>query len=287
MRPILLLISALVLAVVFPSCTSSVVPVVGGPVDSTITNVELDNYINRTYIALLNRKPSESERADAESMIDVNRYDRSIRSSYISSLQERSSSKWASWQFLSDRLIDGEDTASMYDARRWYKERYENAASVGDEIYWGGLYEKANNHIEAMEGFLSGDTSYTALINRMVLLSNYEEINAGTENYVVSIYQHFFHRYPSDVELEQASAMLDLQWGILYGQNGNSKEEFLDIIFQSGEYQQGTVITLFETYINRTPSTEEIIDYTNEINDGASREDLQRRILTSSEYVNS
>ena len=40
----------------------------------------------------------------------------------------------------------------------------------------------------------------------------------GTENFVVSIYQHFYHRYPTDHELEQASDMVDRQWGLLYEQ---------------------------------------------------------------------
>ena len=59
-----------------------------------------ENYINRTYIALLNRKPSDVELATALGQLDVDRYDREIRNMYILGLQNRPTSKWAAWQFL-------------------------------------------------------------------------------------------------------------------------------------------------------------------------------------------
>ena len=287
MRHLILFILVLFGVLFTPSCSSTVVPVDGMPADSTITNVELENYINRTYIALLNRKPSDVELTTAVGQLDVDRYDRNIRSTYVLGLQVQPSAKWASWQFLSDRLVDGVDTATIYGDRDWYQDRVDNAASPGDAAWWAMLLGKSEDHIDAMHGWFDGDTSYTSLTSWMVRLYNYDEINAGTENFVVSIYQHFFHRYPTDVELEQASEMVDHQWGILYGTNGNSKADFLQIIFSSGEYEQGMIISLFESYYNRTPSTDEVLKYVDLLNQGWTRTELQRYILSSSEYVNS
>ena len=282
--PFIFCVLAVVLA---PSCSTTVIPVDQLPADSTITNVELENYINRTYIALLNRKPSDAELATALGQLDVDRYDREIRSTYVLGLQVRPSSKWAAWQFLSDRLIDGIDTARIYSDQEWFQERYDNASSPGDAAWWGMLLNKSVNHINAMHGWFEGDTSYTNLCSWMVRLYSYDEINAGTENFVVSIYQHFFHRYPTDIELQQASDMVNNQWGLLYGKNGNSKADFLSIIFSSGEYEQGMVISLFESYYNRTPNTNETLKYLDLIQQNWTRTELQRYILTSSEYVNS
>ena len=87
MRHLTFLIFALFGVILTPSCSTTVVPVDGMPADSTITNIELENYINRTYIALLNRKPSDVELTTAVGQLDVDRYDRSIRSTYVLGLQ--------------------------------------------------------------------------------------------------------------------------------------------------------------------------------------------------------
>ncbi|MDZ7847129.1 MAG: hypothetical protein U5L96_10360 [Owenweeksia sp.] len=37
----------------------------------------------------------------------------------------------------------------------------------------------------------------------------YDDINMGTENFVVATYQNFLFRYPTGVELEEAKKMVD------------------------------------------------------------------------------
>ena len=119
---------------------------------------------------------------------------------YILGLQNRPTSKWAAWQFLSDRLVDGVDTGSVYDDRDWFQEQYDNASSPA-MLLGGECFLKIEQSYKCNARLVRGDTSYTALSSWMVRLYNYDEINAGTENFVVSIYQHFFHRYPTDVEV--------------------------------------------------------------------------------------
>jgi len=281
------IIGMAVLLGLLASCgRDTIVPVDNLPVDSTITQIELENYINRTHIALLNRKPTENELATSIQQLNIDPYNRNIRDTYVSNIQSMQRSKWAVWQFLSNRILDGIDTADVNSGALWYQDRVDNSSTQNEKDYWQGLVDRTLGNIEALDGWYAGDTAYGDLIGWMVRLPVYDEINMGTENFVVSVYQHFYHRYPTNHELDQASRMVDRQWGLLYGTNGNSKVDFLEIFLQRGEFKQGIIINQFEGYLGRTPNTTETDKFLNHLNSGWDILRLQRYILTSSEYVN-
>lgn len=275
------------ISMLLASCgRDTVVPVDNFPADSTITQVELENYINRTHIALLNRKPTASEFSQSIQQLDINPYDRDIRDAYITSIQDMQRSRWAVWQFLSDRILDGTDTADVYWSAQRYQQRVNNSSTQTEQDYWQGLLDRTNNNIATLNGWYSNDSTFDALIGWMVRMPVYDEINMGTENFVVSIYQHFYHRYPTDHELEQASDMVDRQWGLLYGTNGNSKADFIGIFTTQGEFKQGIIINVFESYLNRLPTTFETDRFLNHLSNGWDYQKLQRYLLTDSEFVN-
>ena len=284
----LLLILLLVPALLLTSCEdANVVPVDTFPVDSTITDVELENYINRSFIALLNRKPTILEQDEVFAQLSVDPYSRSIRTSFIESLQTNQRARWTVWQFMSNRLVDGVDTLRLREEIDAYNFYITNSGTDGEREYWEGLLQRAQAHKQAYTGWINQDSSYTVLMRRMFRLPAYDEINMGTENFVVSVYQHAFHRYPSDAELASGISMSDYNWSTLYSLNGNSKEDFLKIIVEQNEFKQGLIITLFEQYLNRVPDTHEIVFYLRLMNDGWGYIQLQQHLLTSSEYVNS
>lgn len=279
--------SLILLSLLLVSCTrDNIVPVDNLPADSTITQIELENYINKTHIALLNRKPTQAELTQSLQQLDVDRYNRSIRDTYVLGIQDLDRSKWAIWQFLSDRILDGIDTTQVRESADIFQYRVDNSGTQNEKDYWQWLLDRTNNNLVALEGWYNQDSTYNSLVGWMVRMPIYDEINMGTENFVVSIYQHFYHRYPTDHELTQASKMVDRQWGLLYGVNGNSKADFLNIFLNQGEFQQGVIINAFESYLNRIPTTIESDKYHDHFNNGWDYLKLQRYLLTSSEFIN-
>jgi len=279
--------SLILLSLLLASCArDNIVPVDNLPADSTITQIELENYINKTHIALLNRKPTQAEFTQSLQQLDIDRYNRSIRDAYILGIQDLDRSKWAIWQFLSDRILDGIDTAQVRESADIFQYRVDNSATQNEKDYWQWLLDRTNNNLVALEGWYNQDSTYNSLVGWMVRMPIYDEINMGTENFVVSIYQHFYHRYPTDHELTQASKMVDRQWGLLYGANGNSKADFLNIFLNQGEFQQGIIINAFESYLNRIPTTIESDKHHHHLNNGWDYLKLQRYLLTSSEFIN-
>lgn len=279
--------SLILLSLLLASCArDNIVPVDNLPADSTITQIELENYINKTHIALLNRKPTQAELTQSLQQLDVDRYNRSIRDTYVLGIQDLDRSKWAIWQFLSDRILDGIDTTQVRESADIFQYRVDNSGTQNEKDYWQWLLDRTNNNLVALEGWYNQDSTYSSLVGWMVRMPIYDEINMGTENFVVSIYQHFYHRYPTDHELTQASKMVDRQWGLLYGVNGNSKADFLNIFLNQGEFQQGVIINAFESYLNRIPTTIESDKHHHHLNNGWDYLKLQRYLLTSSEFIN-
>ena len=279
--------SLILLSLLLASCArDNLVPVDNLPADSTITQIELENYINKTHIALLNRKPTQAELTQSLQQLDVDRYNRTIRDTYVLGIQDLDRSKWAIWQFLSDRILDGIDTTQVRESADIFQYRVDNSGTQNEKDYWQWLLDRTNNNLVALEGWYNQDSTYNSLVGWMVRMPIYDEINMGTENFVVSIYQHFYHRYPTDHELTQASKMVDRQWGLLYGVNGNSKADFLNIFLNQGEFQQGLIINAFESYLNRIPTTIESDKHLHHLNNGWDYLKLQRYLLTSSEFIN-
>ena len=106
----------------------------------------------------------------------------------------------------------------------------------------------------------------------------------GTENFVVATFQNFLFRYPTNVELDNAKTMVDGLPASLFLLSGNSKADFIDIFFDSDDYFEGQVISLYHKYLFRDPDTEEMYRLTTEYFQSHNYQDLQLSILTSDEY---
>lgn len=275
----------ILLLVSHTSCSRSVIPVNQLPADSTITDIELEGYVNRSHIAILNRKPTNSELVSHLSQLAVDRYNRDIRRTYIEGLQSTTDSKWVAWKYLSDRLIEGTDTSYFTQRTDQLDYLISTTSNPTYKIYLIEQRNRLSHAIRVANGWAAGDSAYTTMTMWMIQLPIYDEINMGTENFVVSTYNHFYHRYPSQNELLEASKMVDGAYGNLFGSNANSRLAFLKIFFEQDEYLQGLVISNTEMYLLRNPTPVESFEYTTKLKAEWDFLDLQNELLSSLEYV--
>jgi hypothetical protein len=107
----------------------------------------------------------------------------------------------------------------------------------------------------------------------------------GTENFVRATYENFLFRYPTEYELEQAKTMVDGFNSILFLENGNSKDDFLDIFFDSDDYYESRARDLYNKYLFREPDSEEMVEGAILYKQSDDYKLLQKSILTMDEYV--
>jgi hypothetical protein len=131
----------------------------------------------------------------------------------------------------------------------------------------------------------AGTLDYRGMLKRCVNNYFYDQINMGTENFVVSTFQNFFFRYPTTAELTNGKLMVDGVSATLFLQIGKSKNDYINIFFGTDDFYEGQVRNIFKKYLLREPSPAEINYYAGVYKSNNSYKKLQEEIFSLDEYA--
>ena len=255
------------------------------PPDSTIETVILENYVNKLYISMLGREPNASELHDGLIVLGKEASE-SDRLTLVEQVQNNEEYYENLFDTFRQDYLSGIDTMEIH---------YEYI------VVFENLIEEANNPI-ALEMLQNSLNKLLNLYNVGINLQNenintieahqlcvdnriYDDINMGTENYVISVFQNFLHRYPTLAELKNSSVMVDGGQAICFGVNGDSKNDFNNIFFEHDGYFEGQVITVYNKLLFRAPNSEEATFLANSYKINKSYQDLQQALLVSDEFA--
>lgn len=255
------------------------------PPDGTIPNVVKENYVNKAYISVLGRKPSSSELASGIGILNQNNLSVSDRNQLLDDIFLKPGYNQRQYDISLSTYLNNLDTSQISQMI------YVFGILLTDPQYasqWAEIQiEKTKlEQLKASVADLNtGTLDIIGLHKRCVRNYFYDQLNMGTENFVVSMFQHFLFRYPTDDELSQSSTMVDGFESIVFLQTGTTKDEFITIFFGSNNYFEGQVRDLFLKYLFREPTSVEMSSkamvYKNSLNYKA----LQKEILSMDEYV--
>src|SRR5205085_1157862 len=113
----------------------------------------------------------------------------------------------------------------------------------------------------------------------------YDQINMGSENFVISCFQHFLNRYPTQNELSEGKKMIDGAPAILFLESGQSKDDFINIFFTSRDYYEGLAINLYQRFLLRNPSSIEMGNAATAFVNTHNYVQMQKDILSTNEYI--
>lgn len=255
------------------------------PPDGTIDSTTLEIYLHKVYVNLLGREPIGSERNDGMALLRQNNFSAAGRRQFLETLFAKAEYKENLYTVANHEYL--QDLDSMEIALQLFQFNY-----FLTQPQYAPFYSILNYEVGRMEilqttkaGLRSGTLNYRGMLQRMCNNYFYDQINMGTENFVVSTFQHFLLRYPSDAELLSGKTMVDGNNAILFLEIGNSKDDYVDIFFNTDDYYEGQVRHAFTKYLFREPASAEIVLYAGiyKANDDYSR--LQEEILASDEYA--
>lgn len=281
-------ISSFLMVIILLSCSKTEEIIIGdnqAPPDNTIENVTKENYINKLYISLLGRKATDQEFSNALELINSDNLGESSRDELVSTIQSQSEYFINEYELARASLLNGIDTNDI-NSQIAALEIVLMTTNDPDEIE---LINNAKIKLERLttipsqlnsEGISFADMHSFCVDNYL-----YDEINMGTENFIVSMYQNFFFRYPTSEELAEATLCVDGFQGIVFYEIGESKQDFINLLFESEEYFEGQSRNLYLRYLFREPNTEEMSGMATNYKNGQSYQEIQRTILTSDEYV--
>lgn len=113
----------------------------------------------------------------------------------------------------------------------------------------------------------------------------YDEINMGTQNFVIATFNQLLLRYPTENELAQSSLMIEGFNGILFFEPGKSKDDYLTIFTESNDYFEGQVRDVYLRYLFREPLSHEVTTYAEQYKTSDDYSALLKVVLGSDEYA--
>ena len=278
----------LFLVLIISSCTKIEDIIVGDntlPPDYTIENTTIENYINKLYISTIGREPTEAEFTTDFNLLRNANLSQKSREIVIDGILNKSEYSFNLFTLESANILNSVDTAMINERISSYQQFLLVTTNFLDSIYVANELERMLTFQNSLTAFYLGTTTITELYRAMANNIFFDEINMGTENFVVAMFQHFLSRYPTDSELESAKDMVDDKNATLFFETGNGKNDFLDIFFTSNEYFTGQTNILFNRYLFRNPSSEESVNYSLDYINTGDYKSLQKRILSSEEFI--
>lgn len=278
----------LALLAVFASCTKHeevFIPDNVPPPDSTVSSVVIETYVNKAYISVLGRKPSETEKAQGISLLTNGSLSLASRESFIQSVLDKPEYYENLYKQYYTYLLVNFDTAQITQTILIL-----NFLTTQPEYqpFLDHLYYEIDR-LEVLQDVyynLAAGNITVAQMHRILIDNNfYDQLNMGTENFIVATFEHFLFRYPSDAELAEATKIVDGLSGVLFFQIGTSKEDFMDIFFASQDYYGGQVRIIFNAYLFREATAEELAYYTTFYKNTGNYKGLLKKVLTTDEYV--
>ena len=283
MKKLLFLFSILIIS----SCTKIEDVIVGDntlPPDNTIENTTIETYINKLYISTIGREPIESEFTANFTTLreaDVSQESREI---VIDGILNKDEYTGNLFKLECEHLLLGLDTADI-NLNIYVLTGLRDMAQGLELLYFEDALERMLKLQEVLPGLGDGTISNMEMHKRMVNNNMYDEINMGTENFVISMFQSFMQRYPTTSELENGKLMVNDNNSSVFFIPGNGKEDFINIFIESDEYYTGQTNILFNRYLFRDPNSEESINYSLDYINSQDYKLLQRRILSTNEFI--
>jgi hypothetical protein len=271
------------------------------PAFSAVPAVKVRNFVNRAFIDLIGREPTDVEMEVNTASIQSGNSNMEAREALIDKL-------------MSDTTFrDGDTSYTLAYHKRIYdlgKIRFMDGVSEAQLIQQADIY-RSNAISDSLSGNISGYEEAMMRYSRMkdlllsarrymlgeitiqqqfaVMINNaiYDIINMNSFNFVNACFNELFYRFPSNAEFLIAYSMVeDNQPGVLFNATAQNKDEFVNILTQSQECRQGIIIWSYQTILARNPISAEIYDEMLLFGQNGDFKAMQKRLLKSAEYAN-
>ncbi|MFN4122285.1 MAG: hypothetical protein ACK4GL_03145 [Flavobacteriales bacterium] len=256
------------------------------PPDPTLANEVRINFINKSYIALLGRKPNAQEVSAANAVIGTNEtFTEENRAIVLNQILSNPEFYNQEFVIAKSELLNGIDT-SEFTLNILVFQSFLNNTDF--EPFWPSLQFEINRLIilrSAQSQFQNGAIGIREIHRRMVDNYFYDQINMGSLNFVIAVFQQFLFRNPTQSEAEQGVRMIDGFSSSLFLQVGESKNDFCNIFFNSLPYREGQVKILFNRFLFRLPTSQEMQHYTGLYSANDDYKSLIVEVLKTDEYA--
>lgn len=276
-----------VLLFIFTSCKKEETKIITGnepPSDSTIDIVYRKNFIEKSYLSIIGRSPSQLETTGALTILDEHQCSVSDREKLLDILFNMPDYRYTLYSNENSQLL-ASTSIDYVDAYIAYYRSINTDTTVPYYTLYLGYIEDLKTLKAGYRSFLNDSIDLVEVHRRMTGNIMYYNLNGSEFYWVRSAFPYFLKRKPTLEEVDNNTYMAYGYERELFNKKGKSIKDLLNIFFNSNEYFEGQVRTIFLKHLYREPSTSELMDISSSYKKDHNYILLLKRIFLSNEYL--
>ncbi len=300
MNRTVLLLSIILLALGSCKKDPDLIPDNDAPYYSEVSDLLIENYVNRVYIDQIGREPFDAEMISEVQALKTAELSFESREAMILNLQSNSdfipgdiSYKHAYYNRLYEqgkaRFMEAASNAEIQEVMGPIAGGINSDSLNGN---WEGVYvryqelDKLQAVLDSEEKYMNSEVEIKDVCAAMINNAVYDEINMNTFNFVNATFDNLFFRYPTDQEFFAGFNMIEFnQPGALLGSAGQNKDAYIQILVNSREFYEGLIVWSYQVLLAREPSTAETNELMIDLYTDHDLQKVQRAIMITDEYA--
>ena len=253
-----------------------------------IPEVQITNYVNKLYIDLTGLEPTQDELENDVTYLQDNELSKSARTTVVQGIIAKDAFHDRLFQSTSSQLLNGfseSDIQEIYDENVFIRDFLYASGDTLSGQFMDFEISKISDLQAAKSDYKNGVISINNYFKRFCYNLIYDEINMGSENFVISCFENLFKRYPTESELENGVEMVDGGSTNVLLKDGNSKEDFLDIVTHNKGFYEGRIFEAFQLLLIREPDSEEMSMFSADMIENGSLEEVWIQLTITDEYA--
>lgn len=270
------------------------------PYYSEVSDLLIENYINRVYIDQIGREPFDTEMNAERTTLKAAKLSFGAREAMVLKLQTDTdfiegdiSYKHAYYNRLYEqskaRFIEAASNAEIHEVMGPIGAGILNDSLNGNWESVADRYAKLKQLqavLNSEERYFKGEIGIAEMCAPMINNAVYDKIHMNTFNFVNASFDNLFFRYPTESEFFAGFNMVEYnQPATLLGQSGQNRFEYIDILVRSREFYEGLIVWSYQVLLAREPSTSETNTLMMELWFDHDLQKVQRSIMITDEYA--
>jgi len=264
-----------------------------------ISTILVQNYVNRMYIDLIGREPTDLEMERDVALMEADSLSMEIRLTVMNELMTGTDSLDGTtyrtlyheklYTDLKARFLEGASDAIL-------NERYGLARGMAITDSLNGNWEgyainQANAErllavLECPVALELQEIEVRDACARMMWNDVYDQINMNSFNFVNASFDDLYQRFPTQAEFDVSYNIIEYnQPNLIFGFSANDKPSYIEALVWNPEWNEGMVRWQFRSFLARDPSDAEVLEAVDEFGLNNLTADIQRYILQSDEYA--
>jgi len=265
-----------------------------------VSMLKIENYINRLYIDLMGREPTDSERLFASKRLKDNNLSIDARDSLVFEIQNDtnyrvgdSSYRHAYIQRMYDlmkyRFIEGAADPEVSQKLGNIKFAKEIARLNGDSVRVKQMEfeaKKYENILNWKYAYRNNADGYPELCGYLMNNGIYDVINMGTFNFINAAFDDVLGRWPNKEEFDAAYAIVEKnEPKVVFNQVAQNKQEFINALVESDAFFESQIRWWYFQYLRNEIEPAFLYKLLLVYNTSNDIEEVQRKILIRDDYA--